>query len=95
LIEGKYSINLLPPGQGGKGPATFALMNHLGRAGLFYVGDEETDETVFSLPSGVAMGIRVGRDDGSRAGYYLHEQAEVGQLLRLMVESLGRNRSQL
>jgi trehalose 6-phosphate phosphatase len=70
-------------------------MNHLGRAGLFYVGDEETDETVFSLPSGVAMGIRVGRDDGSRAGYYLHEQAEVGQLLRLMVESLERNRSQL
>jgi trehalose 6-phosphate phosphatase len=95
LIEGKYSINLLPPGQGGKGPATFALMNHLGRAGLFYVGDEETDETVFSLPSGVAMGIRVGRDDGSRAGYYLHEQAEVGQLLHLVVESLGRNRSQL
>jgi trehalose 6-phosphate phosphatase len=95
LIEGKYSINLLPPGQGGKGPATFALMNHLGRAGLFYVGDEETDETVFSLPSGVAMGIRVGREDGSRAGFYLHDQAEVESLLRLVVESLARNRSQL
>jgi len=89
LIEGKYSINVLPPGQGGKGPATFALMNHLGRTGLFYMGDEETDETVFSLSNGVAMGVRVGRQDGSRAGFYLHDQAEVEALLRLLVEYLG------
>jgi trehalose 6-phosphate phosphatase len=94
LIEGKYSINVLPPGQGGKGQATFALMSHLGRTGLFYIGDEETDETVFSLSNGVTMGIRVGRQDGSRAGFYLHDQAEVEQLLRLLVEYLGRNLSQ-
>jgi trehalose 6-phosphate phosphatase len=95
LIEGKYSINLLPPGQGGKGPATLALMNHLRRAGLFYIGDEETDETVFSLSQGVTMGIRVGRDDGSHAGFYVQDQAEVEPLLHLVVESLERNRSQL
>ena len=89
LLEGKYSINVLPPGQCGKGPATLALMKHLGRTGLFYIGDEETDETVFSLSKGVSMGVRVGKQDGSSAGFYLHDQAEVEELLRLLVEYLG------
>ncbi|HKY71345.1 MAG TPA: trehalose-phosphatase [Nitrospira sp.] len=89
LIEGKYSINVLPPGQGGKGQAAFALMHHLGRTGLFYIGDEETDETVFSLPNAVTMGVRVGRQEGSRAQFYLDHQAEVEQLLRLLVQCIG------
>jgi trehalose 6-phosphate phosphatase len=91
LITGTYSINLLPPGQGGKGPATLALMTHLGRTGLFYIGDEETDETVFALPDAVAMGVRVGGYKGSRAGFYVHHQAEVEQLLRLLVECMSGN----
>jgi trehalose 6-phosphate phosphatase len=90
LIEGKYSINALPPGQSGKGPATLALMTHLGRTGLFYIGDEATDESVFSLAHGVTMGVRVGRQEGSRAGFYLHDQAEVEELLRLLVECMRR-----
>ena len=49
-------------------------MNHLGRTGLFYIGDEETDETVFALPDGVTMGVRVGRQAESRARFFLHEQ---------------------
>jgi trehalose 6-phosphate phosphatase len=89
LMEGKYSINVLPPGHGGKGPATLALMNHLGRTGLFYIGDEETDETVFSLGGVVKMGVRVGKLDGSRAGFYLHGQGEVEELLRLLVRSMN------
>ena len=92
LMEGKYSINLLPPGLGGKGPATLALMKHLGRTGLFYIGDEETDETVFSLGQVVKMGVRVGRLDGSRAGFYLDHQAEVEDLLRLLVRCLAGGR---
>jgi trehalose 6-phosphate phosphatase len=89
LMEGKYSINLLPPGHGGKGPATLALMTHLGRTGLFYIGDEETDETVFALGKVVKMGVRVGRLDGSRAGFYLQDQTEVEELLRLLVRFMG------
>jgi trehalose 6-phosphate phosphatase len=89
LIEGKFSINALPPGLGGKGQATLALMNHLGRTGLFYIGDEKTDETVFALSNAVTMGVRVGRQDGSRAGFYLHGQAEVEELLRLLVECMA------
>ena len=88
LIEGKYAINALPPGLGGKGPAAFAFMNHLGRTGLFYIGDEDTDETVFSLPNAVAMGIRVGRQAGSRAEFYLQDQTEVEQVLRVLVQCM-------
>lgn len=94
LMQGKYSINLLPPGQRGKGPATLALMKHLGRTGLFYIGDEETDETVFSLGQVVKMGVRVGRLDGSRAGFYLDHQSEVEDLLRLLVQCLAGGRGQ-
>jgi trehalose 6-phosphate phosphatase len=79
----------LPPGLGGKGEAALALMNHLGRTGLFYIGDEETDETVFSLPDGVTMGVRVGRQAESRARFFLHEQSEVEELLRLLVQCMA------
>jgi trehalose 6-phosphate phosphatase len=89
LIEGKYAINVLPPGQNGKGLATLALMKHLGGNGLFYIGDEETDETVFSLGEVVTMGVRVGRVDLSRAGFYLHDQTEVEGLLRLLVQFMS------
>jgi trehalose 6-phosphate phosphatase len=89
LIEGKYSINALPPGLGGKGEAAFALMNHLGLSGMFYIGDEETDETVFSLPEGVSIGVRVGRDAQSRARFYLHDQPEVEELLRVLVQCVS------
>ena len=91
LIEGKYAVNVLPRGQSGKGPATLALMKHLGRTGLFYIGDEETDETVFSLGEVVTMGVRVGRVGGSRAGFYLNDQTEVEGLLRLLVQCMGRS----
>jgi trehalose 6-phosphate phosphatase len=56
---------------------------------LFYIGDEETDETVFALGKVVKMGVRVGRLDGSRAGFYLQDQTEVEELLRLLVRFMG------
>ena len=90
LIPGKYSINALPSGQGGKGPAALALMAHLGLAGLFYIGDEETDETVFGLSTGLTMGIRVGKQAESQAAFYLHHQGEVEEMLRFLVHRLDR-----
>jgi trehalose 6-phosphate phosphatase len=89
LIMGKQSINVLPPGQAGKGSAATALMAHLRRDGLVYVGDDETDETVFSLPQGVVMGVRVGRESHSRARYYLNHQGEVEEMLKLLIHHLG------
>ncbi|SLM47290.1 Trehalose phosphatase [Nitrospira japonica] len=88
LIMGKHSINVLPPGQSGKGSAASALMTHLRRDGLFYIGDDETDETVFSLNEGLVMGVRVGAENGSRARFYLDHQTEVQDVLKLLTHHL-------
>ncbi|HEU4685867.1 MAG TPA: trehalose-phosphatase [Nitrospira sp.] len=90
LLTGKYSINALPPGRSGKGAAAYALMTHLRREGLFYIGDEETDETVFTLPPEIVIGVRVGRHAESRARFYLHHQGEVEEVLRFLVHRMDR-----
>jgi trehalose 6-phosphate phosphatase len=90
LITGKFSINVLPPGQQGKGPAALALMVHLRRSGLFFIGDDETDETVFALTEGLVMGVRVGRQAGSKARFYLDHPGEVEELIRFLVHRMDR-----
>lgn len=88
LLPGKYAINALPPGQSGKGHAALQLMTHLQLNGVFYIGDEETDETVFALPEGVTMGVRIGKHIGSQARFYLHHQGEVEEVLGFLVHHL-------
>ncbi|MBA5868240.1 MAG: trehalose-phosphatase [Nitrospira sp. CR1.3] len=90
LIMGKYSINVLPPGQGGKGPATLALMVHLRRSGLFFIGDDETDESVFAMTEGLTLGVRVGKQAGSHAKYFLNHPGEVEEVIRFLVHRMDR-----
>jgi trehalose 6-phosphate phosphatase len=90
LIAGKASVNVLPPGSATKGEAALALMRHLQRDGLFFVGDDETDEAVFGLEDGLLMGVRVGRPPHSRAGYYLTHQHEIEDVLRWLVQWIDR-----
>lgn len=92
-LLGKASVNALPParnGRYGKGPATLALMTHLGLNGLFYVGDEETDETVFALKERPVMGVRIGESAGSQAKYYLKRQEEIEEVLRFLIHRLDK-----
>lgn len=90
LIFGKASVNVLPPGEGGKGSAALALMHHLRQTGLFFIGDDETDEDVFELPEGLVMGVRVGRHSESRAKYYVKDQGEIEDVIRILVHRLDR-----
>ena len=90
LIFGKSSVNVLPHGLGGKGAAAHALMVHLRQAGLFFVGDDETDEDVFELSDGLSMGVRVGRSEQSRASYYVKHQGELEEVIRFLVHRLDR-----
>jgi trehalose 6-phosphate phosphatase len=90
LIVGKASVNVVPPGSPMKGDAALALMRHLQRDGLFFIGDDETDEAVFGLEDGLLMGVRVGRPPHSRAGYYLTHQGESEAVIRLLVHRLDR-----
>lgn len=90
LILGKASVNILPPGKGRKGSAALQWMVHLRRTGLFFIGGDETDEDVFGLTEGLAMGVRVGRHTGSRAGYFIHHQGEIEEVLRFLVNRIDR-----
>jgi trehalose 6-phosphate phosphatase len=90
LIAGKASVNALPPGNIGKGSAALALMVHLRCRELFFVGDDETDEDVFGLEEGLIMGVRVGRQAGSRAQYYLKHQSEMEEVIRFLVRRIDR-----
>ena len=90
VILGKFSVNVPPPGQGGKGPAVLALMVQLRQNGLFFVGDDDTDENVFALPEGLAMGVRVGKQAESRAKFYLKHQGEIEEVIRFLVHRIDR-----
>lgn len=90
LIVGIASVNALPPGSTTKGEAALALMFHLKREGLFFVGDDETDEDAFGLSEGLMMGVRIGRHPQSRAGYYLNHQTEIEDVIRFLVQCLDR-----
>jgi trehalose 6-phosphate phosphatase len=90
VVPGKASVNLLPPGTGGKGPAVLELMLKLRQSGLFFVGDDETDENVFALKEGLVMGVRVGRYAESRAQFYLKQQGELEEVLRFLVHRIDR-----
>lgn len=88
LIGGKASVNALPSGNIGKGAAALALMVHLRCRGLFFVGDDETDEDVFGLGEGLKMGVRIGYRAESRARYYLKDQSEIEDVIRFIVHRL-------
>ncbi|MDX2252546.1 MAG: trehalose-phosphatase [Nitrospira sp.] len=90
LIVGKASVNVLPPGSTTKGEAALALMFHLRQEGLFFIGDDETDEDVFGLREGLMMGVRIGRQPQSRAGYYLNHQTEIEDVIRVLVHRIDR-----
>lgn len=90
LIFGKASVNVLHPGQDGKGQAALALMHHLRKTGLFFIGDDETDEDVFELSEGLAMGVRVGPHERSQARYFINHQGEIEDILRFLIHCLDR-----
>jgi trehalose 6-phosphate phosphatase len=90
LIVGLSSVNALPPGLGGKGPAALALMHHLHMTGMFFIGDDETDEDVFELSEGLAMGVRVRPHEKSRAKYFINHQGEIEDILRVLIHHLDR-----
>jgi hypothetical protein len=50
-----------------------------------YVGDDETDEDVFSLEDPGLLGIRVGQVDSSRASFCIRDQGDIDELLQALI----------
>lgn len=87
LIWGKEVLNLVPRDAPHKGMALERLRSALGCDTALYLGDDETDEDVFTLDQpGRLLGIRVGRSRRSAASYFLRSQLEVPGLLRALVK---------
>jgi trehalose 6-phosphate phosphatase len=86
-IGGRMVVNLLPKGAPTKGTALELARRLLACDFALYVGDDETDEDVFSVHSSERLlSIRVGAAAGSRAKYCLKHQGEIDRLLRRLVE---------
>jgi trehalose 6-phosphate phosphatase len=72
-----------------------ASVHHLRQTGLFFIGDDETDEDVFTLSEGLAMGVRVGQHSGSRAQYYVKDQGEIEDVIQVLVHRIDRTTKSL
>jgi trehalose 6-phosphate phosphatase len=87
IIPGKLVVNLVPAGAPNKGDVLLASRARAGADSALYVGDDVSDEDVFSLDRpGRLLSVRVGRSPRSAAAYYLRNQAEIEQLLSTLIE---------
>lgn len=88
VIVGKSVYNLLPPGARHKGAAMLDLIQKSHARHAFYIGDDDTDEDIFSVPykDGQIMAVRVGQRKSSHAKFYIERQSEINRLLTILIE---------
>jgi trehalose 6-phosphate phosphatase len=86
VMGGRQAVNIVPNGAPHKGMALETARRLLACDYAIYVGDDDTDEDVFSesAPERV-LSVRVGRARASAAGYYLKGQHEIDELLRILL----------
>jgi len=84
VYGGKQVVNLVSLRAPHKGDALAAERSRLGCKWVLYVGDDENDEDAFAL-AGNVVPVRIGRKQRSHARYYLRTQAEIDELLDLLV----------
>jgi trehalose 6-phosphate phosphatase len=82
IIDGKAVVNLLAPDAPDKGQALRALIAQSHAANALYVGDDDTDETVFGLHLPSLLTLRVEPSPDSAAALFLRDQREVLPLIR-------------
>lgn len=91
IVLGKSVVNVMPPTALHKGTALLDYMRRLDCSAALYVGDDETDEDVFTLRDAHILTVRVGKKKGSAARYFLKRQAEITEVLRLLIEGGDQN----
>ncbi|MDD5041434.1 MAG: trehalose-phosphatase [Candidatus Peribacteraceae bacterium] len=86
FLSGKASINILFPAVPDKGEAVLLLLRRTRAEGGLFVGDDETDEAVFSLKKKTLITVRVGHARQTQAAFFLHSQKEIGCLLATLID---------
>jgi trehalose 6-phosphate phosphatase len=89
LIPGHCVVNILPPDAPDKGDAVAVLMHDSGCARAVFVGDDETDETVFRRTDLRVLGIRVGPCVSTAARLRLPAQDDVARLVDELIALLS------
>ena len=82
IIVGKAVVNLLPADAPDKGDALRALIAETRCSNVLYVGDDDTDETVFGLNLPSVLTLRVEPAADSAAALFLRDQREVLTLMQ-------------
>ncbi|MBT0654507.1 trehalose-phosphatase [Geobacter luticola] len=85
-IPGKYVENIVPYGAPHKGEALSQLMLQTGCSKALFVGDDATDEDVFSLANDRILGVRVGCEGSSLADCCLFNQREILDVLDEIIQ---------
>lgn len=90
-VIGKCVVELHANATHHKGTALERLCRSLRRTRAVYVGDDTTDEDVFTRPGRIdVLGIHVGRGP-TRAALRLERQSEVAELLEFLSDALNRS----
>ncbi len=85
IVLGKSSVNALPPGTPNKGGALLKLMARLRVQRALFIGDDVTDEDVFSLRDDRIVTGRIGMKKNSDAQFFLKRQSDVDDLLNVLL----------
>lgn len=86
LIGGIEVMNVVPKDAPHKGIALERERKRLGCDTAIYIGDDETDEDVFSLDQpGRLLTVRVGKKPVSKADFYIQSQENIDDFLRALV----------
>ena len=91
IVLGKEVVNVVPAAAPHKGAALLELMYQLNCAAALYIGDDDTDEDVFSLPDTRILTVRIGKKKISAAKFFLKRQTEITEVLRSIVNTGDRN----
>lgn len=91
VVSGIFVENIAPQNAPHKGAALEVIMAHLGCGRAIFVGDDVTDEDVFQLRNPSILGIRVGVNQESSAGFYLQGQYETVRLLQALIDLLSKS----
>jgi trehalose 6-phosphate phosphatase len=86
IVPGKLVANVVPEHAPNKGDALLSLRAAERADTALYVGDDVTDEDVFTLDQpGRLLTVRVGESRSSAAAYFLRDQKEIDRLLGRLV----------
>ncbi|MBF0298274.1 MAG: trehalose-phosphatase [Oligoflexia bacterium] len=84
MILGKDVVNILPSKKINKGIALNQIMRKHKLKHALFVGDDNTDESIFELKNKNLIKIKIGVSRNSSANFYLKEQKEINSLLKLL-----------